>query len=316
MNNAITCLPRGAAVVPDRMALTGASLTFCFAAPIDAGGSAENPYCFTADLETKTIAATTAPTGDRRIRRHRLYDPAGGSIEPSAHGTGLTVCTSDKATCHDLAIDPASLGDKPVAVSDDAAFVAIDTRSYGPSATQRSPGRLETWDAVAGKKLASFEIAYGPDRFGSDHSAGRVLQFLGDTVIAFTESPCALPCSSATMYSVRGTYLGLLASDPTASSAERFHDDLFVLHEFRPGGPFVVQDIATGKTVQLDPDPDWDAVVTPERIVRVVGSGSFEAAARPARVEVWGPDLTMVTAIAVPTCVAVPLRSSIVRVWR
>src|SRR5262245_19914049 len=186
-----TCIPTDADVVPSHMALTGATFTFCLAT------LAGTAYCFTADLEAKTIAPAAPPTdasGDNRIRKNRLWgegNPMSASIGPSAHGKGLTVCTSDKAACHDLPIDAARNGDKPIAVSDDATLVAIDTRSYRPNDTQKSPGRLETWDAVSGKKLASFEMHYGPDGLGFDHPvAVHSLQFLGYTVIAFTDPPC------------------------------------------------------------------------------------------------------------------------------
>jgi hypothetical protein len=299
-----TCIPTGAAVVPTVTSLTQATLTFCV----------DNPHCFTADLEAKTIAAASADaSGGGRTKANVIFNPGSGSadgptsasIGPSVHSKGLTACTNDKLTCHELPIDAASVSDKPIAVSDDATLVAIDTRN--PNDVKKSPGRLETWDAVTGKKLASFEMRYGPDHLGMDDVPRRgKLAFLGHTVLAFTEPGCALPCSSATMYSVRGNDLGLLASDPTAASAEHFHDDLYVIHSYGPPGPLVVQDAATGKSMQLGTDTNWDAVVTPDRIVRVVGpSSDIGPAPRSARVEVWGQDLKLVTAIAVPTCAAV-----------
>lgn len=314
-NSTGTCVPTGTDVVPTRMALTGATLRFCLAEP--AGTGTGTLHCYTANLEAKTIAPTSPPTDASAESRPRKdfplwaangRNPASASLDPSAHGKGMTACTSDKTACHDLPIDAASLGDKPIAVSDDATLVAIDTRN--PKDTRRLPGRLETWDAVTGKKLASFEIHYGPTTEGYE-TPNHVLEFLGHTVIAYTESACALPCSSATMYSVRGKYLGLLASDPTGARAEQFHDELYLLYSQGPDWPLVVQDMATGKSVQLDDDRNasWDTIVTPAHIVRVVApSRSNDSAPRSPRVEVWEPDLKLASTIAVPTCVP-PTRS-------
>lgn len=304
-NTAGTCIPAGADVRPSRMALAGAKLTFCLAA------NAGKPSCFTADLEAKTIAPSSAPTAsdDGRGRKEFPLWAANGpkaasaTIDPSTHGKGLTACTHDKATCHELPIDAASIGDKPMDVSDDATLVAIDTRD--PKDTHRLPGRLETWDAVTGKKLASFEIHYGPTTSGYE-TPNHILEFVGHAVIAFTESACALPCSSAMMYSVRGKYLGMFAADPTGATAEHFRDDLYLLRSPGPDPWFVVQDMATGKTLQPDNAENWEVVVTPDHIVRVVGSQLGKPTPRSPRVEVWGPDLKLVTAIAVPTCAAVP----------
>src|SRR5258706_2196615 len=191
-----TCIPAGADVGPSSMALDGAKFTFCLAERVD------NPYCFTADLEAKTIAPASPPTDTSDKSRSRKdfvlwggngadrLDPAAASIEPSAHGKGLTAYTHDKTTCHDLPIDAASIGQKPIAVSNDATLVAIDTRRHGPNHMQTSPGRLETWDAVTGKKLASFEMHYGPTTSGYE-TDDHYLEFLGHTVIAYTMSACA-----------------------------------------------------------------------------------------------------------------------------
>lgn len=287
-----TCVPADADVGPSRMTLTGATLRFCLG----------TPSCFMADLDAKTIVPASPPSDDAGGHKDFFLwggngaNPASASLEPSARG--VTVCTHDRATCHELPIAAASLGEKPVAVSDDATLVAIDTRSHGSERMQSSPGTLETWDAVTGKKLATFEMHYGSTTSGYE-SPNHQLEFLGHAVLAYTESACALPCSSATMYSVRGTYLGMLASDPTSATAERFHDELYLLRSPGPDWPFVVQDAATGKSVQLDPDRNasWGAVVTPDHIVRVVAGTP-----RVPRVEVWGRDLTLVTAIAVPAC--------------
>jgi hypothetical protein len=292
-----TCIPTGADVKPSRMALTGATFSFCLAASVGA------PYCFAADLGAKTIVPASPPATtadhlsakDYPLWRPNGENPTSATLEPSTRGKGLTACTHDKATCHELPIDPATLGDRPSAVSDDAALVAIDMRSYRPK-DMKSPGTVVTWDAATGKKLASFEMHYGPTTTGYEGST-RILDFLGHTVIAFTDSGCALPCSSATMYSVRGKYLGMLASDPTGARAERIRDEVYLLHSGGDPQPFFVQDVATGKIMPPDTDTNWDAVVTPDRIVRLVGT-----TARPPRVEVWGPDLTLVTTIAVPMC--------------
>jgi hypothetical protein len=80
-------------------------------------------------------------------------------------------------------------------------------------------------------------------------------------------------------------------------------DPRYLLHAY--DGPFVVQDVATGKIVMQDPATNWDAVMTSDHIVRVVGpSRAVDHALRPPRVEVWGPDLKLVTEIAVPMCAA------------
>ena len=303
------CMPDDVDVLPSGMALTGTRLAFCLAMPA-LDPRAGDRYCFTVDLEAKTIVASPAPAaaaGDGRGHKD-VFGASTATIQPSVHGHGLTVCTADKATCHELPIDAESIGSRPTAVSDDATLVAIDTRSYRPSDTQRAPGRVETWDAVTGKRIGRFDMHYGPDRYGSDHGPGGIVGFLGHTVIAFTME-CALPCSTATMYSVRGKYLGILGADPTAATADRFHDDLYMLRSNGPdNGPFVVQDAATGKTMQLDGNTNWDAVVTTDLIVRVVGP-SPDPAPRPPRVEVWGPNLTLVTDIAVPKCEAAPVGS-------
>lgn len=239
VNRASTCVPAGTDIVPSRMALVGTRFTFCLAE------HAGNSYCFTADLEAKTIAPASAPPDASSDHRQRVFwegngeNPTGASLAPSLRGKGLTACTHDKATCHELPIDAASAGDKPVAVSDDATLVAIDTRDPSPD----GKGWLEIWDAVAGKQLASFEIRYGPTTAGYE-TPHRKLVFLGHTVVAFTESACALPCSSATMYSTRGKYLGMLATDPTAATAEHFHDELYLLRTQGPDRSFVVQDAA------------------------------------------------------------------------
>ena len=283
------CVPASTDLFPTHMALTGTTLAFCL--------GVDKPSCFTADLVSKTIASASLPKDVSNDRRGRVLwagngsDPASASIERSAHGKGLTACTSDKATCHELPINAASIGDAPIAVSDDATLVAIDRRN--PKDTKRAPGELETWDAVTGKKLASFAIHYGPTTNGYEMPT-HIVEFVGHTVIAFTESACALPCSSAKMYSVHGKDLGMLAADPTGAAAEHFHDELYVLY-WEPDRLFTVQDMATGKTVQPDKNASWDAIVTPEHIVRVVGSMQ-------PRVEVWGLDLTRTTVIPIPTC--------------
>jgi hypothetical protein len=302
-----TCVPTGADVEPCCMALTGNTFTFCLAVRFTS-----DRYCFTADPSAKTIAPASAPPAapvDLRSEKNLLYGRRrSATIDPSARGKGLTVCTADKATCHELPIDAANHESKPMAVSDDATLVAIDTHSYGPNDTQKTPGRLETWNAVTGKKLASFEMHYGPDGLGSDHTPQGVLAFFDHTVIAFT-MPCALPCSTATMYSVRGKYLGLLASEASSSTAEHFHHDLYVLHAAH-NGTFVVQDAATGKSRQPDTNTNWDAVVEPDRIVRVVGpSQDIDPMPRVPGIEVWGPDLKLVTEIAIPMCPSAPVGS-------
>ncbi|CAN5895634.1 hypothetical protein BH11MYX3_BH11MYX3_16570 [soil metagenome] len=291
-----TCLPPGDELEPSHVALTGDQFSFCF----NARYGDQRSSCFTANLGTRTIVPASPPGGaslDSRTPNHRLYgrEPQ-PTIEPSASGKGVTVCTGDRTSCHDLPIDPTIIGSKPTAVSDDATLVAVDTRSYLPTDNAKTPGKLETWDAVTGKKLASFPITYGPSPGEYPGLVGGDLAFFDHTVIAFT-MPCALPCSTATMYSVRGTYLGFLAAEASSTTAVPFHDNLYVLHAVN--GPLVVQDSATGKSVSPDIDTSWDAVVTPSRIVRIVGP-----ALRRPRVDVWGPDLKLVTEIAVPMCPA------------
>ncbi len=169
--SARTCIPSDANAII-HMALTGTKLTFCLAARFD------NPYCFTADLDAKTIASARAPAAFGNITRLDTIDgarPGRASIGPSPRGKQLTACTSDKTTCHDIPVDPATIGDKAMAVSDDATLVAIDIRRPRPRDTQKTPGRLETWDAVNGKKLASFVIEYGADGLGFDHAPSHIL---------------------------------------------------------------------------------------------------------------------------------------------
>lgn len=287
-------MPISAQVEPRDVTLTGATFAFCFE------GYNNLRYCFAADLAAKTLSRTSPRVDGNSPAfvvggRDQFGHPKGASLDRSADGKGLTACTADKATCHDLPIDAANL-EKPIAVSDDATLVAIDT-----STTPKTPGTMETWDAVTGKKLASFEMHYGRDGLGFDHGpTPGTLAFLGHTVLAYT-MPCTQPCSTATMYSVRGEYLGELASEASSASADHFHDDLYVLHSIF--GPFVVQDAATGQSVQPDADTNWDAVVSPDRIVRVVGPSQISDPPQgPPRVEVWGPDLKRVTVIPVPAC--------------
>ncbi len=301
------CLPddqvKSLVVEPNRTTLAGPTFAFCLAE------RAGERYCFTADIETKTIALASPPTtAAGESRDHSIHKSNSSRIEPSAKGKGLTVCTADKATCHQLPIAAAHIGSKPMAVSEDATLVAIDTRNYRKNETPRTPGSLETWNAATGKKLASVKLRYGRDSSGQDLVSPRALGFLGHTVLAFTTPECALPCSVATLYSARGKYLGQLAADPTSASAYHFHDDLYVLHGAI--GEFIVQDLATGKVVRKDTDDTdttWDAIVTSDHIVRVVvPDQSIANAPRTPRVEVWGPDLKLVTEIAVPTCAATP----------
>jgi len=298
-----TCVPTGADLAPSHMSLTGATATFCLASRV-------TRYCFTADLEKKTIAAAPEPpASDKNRTRTLIFEdaPTKATIEPSANGKAITVCTADKRTCHDLPIAGASIDEKPMAVSDDAMLVAIDTRSYRQNDVRKSPGRIETWDAVTAKKLASFDMKYGPDHLGTDDVRRTgILAFLGHTLIAFTEPGCALPCSSATIYSTEGKYIGMLAADPTATSAERVRDELFVLYAYGPDRSFILQDLASGTSVRPDTEMSWDAVATPDRILRVVGLSRTDDKALPLpRLEVWGPDLKIVTKIFVPTCAPV-----------
>jgi hypothetical protein len=158
---------------------------------------------------------------------------------------------------------------------------------------------METWDAVTGKRIARFAFRYGPDGGAIKNEYGGDLVFLGHSVTAF-RMPCAQPCSEATMYSVRGKYIGMLAVEATSTSGELFHDDLYVLHAHEPFGVFVVQDATTAKSVTPDEDEVWEAVVTPQRIVRVVGQSSLHRHAP--RVEVWGPDLKLSVTITIPIC--------------
>jgi hypothetical protein len=291
-------------VEPGSLTLAGATFAFCLSARTG------DRYCFTANIEASTIALTRPPTAAVESHDHSIHESNSNRIEPSAKGKGLTVCTADKATCHQLPIAAANIGSKPMAVSEDATLVAIDTRNYRKNETAMTPGRLETWDAVTGKKLASLKLRYGRDHSGQNVVSPRALGFLGHTVLAFTTPECALPCSVATLYSVRGKYLGELAADPTIASAHHFHDDLYVLHG--PIGEFIVQDLATGKVVRADTDDTdttWDAIVTADQIVRVVvPDQSIEHAPRTPRVDVFGADLKPVTEIAVPTCAVAPAR--------
>jgi len=292
----VACVPTVANVMPAVKALDGAMFSFCVTAE-------STPYCFTADLEARTLTASPAAMDTGGPEHHLILEdgPTKASIEESRNGKGLTVCTADKATCHDLPIAAASMNEHPMAVSDDATLVVIDKRIDRRNGVEKAPGRIETWDATTGKKLATFQAKYGRDDLRMEDVPRRgILAFLGHTVLAFTEPGCALPCSSATMYSVQGKYLGMLAADPTASTATHFHDSLYVLHSYGPPGALTVQDAATGKSVQLDAEPSWDAFVTRDRIVRVVGS--WGATASPPRVQVWGPDLTLVTEIVIPSC--------------
>src|SRR5678815_2277020 len=127
--------------------------------------------------------------------------------------------------------------------------MCIRDRSCRAHDTHRTPGALETWDAVTGKRLASFSMHYGPKDLEIESGPGGHLEFLEHAVIAFT-MPCALPCSTATMYSPRGKYLGLLAAEASSATATHVHDHLYVLHAVN--GPFVAQDAVTGTSVQLD----------------------------------------------------------------
>jgi hypothetical protein len=294
-----TCLPPDVTVDPGWMTLDGSTVGFCLSEPY----SKDGPYCFTADFSAKTIAPAPTPVGapvGRGSKQTSFYGTdENATIERSAHGKGLTVCTADKATCHEVPIDAARVESMPMAASKDATLVAIETHPDGPHDTQKTPGRMETWDAVTGKKIASFVMHYGPDDFGSDHGLDGILSFFEHTVLAFS-LPCALPCSYATMYDVHGKYLGLLASEVSSAVAEHFHDNLYLLHS-SPSGPFVVQDAVTGKSVVPGTNTNWDAIVEPDRIVRVVGTPVGDEPMRP-RVELWGPDLKLVSELAVPMC--------------
>jgi hypothetical protein len=228
--------------------LAGDRLSYCLE-------TNDTPYCFEADLTTRTVVPAPVPPAVLAPRAEHTDEVASypTATRDEASG-GVKVCTGPD-TCRVL---PARTEPDPrLAISDDGTLIAVGN------------GRnvIETWDVSAGKRIARFHARFGAPGRDRGDSGMRTLSFFGHDVLA-AFNPCAGPCGTATMYSARGKDLGPFPVEASESGDLRFHDDIWIAtHEMG----FAIVDTSTGAVLQHVRTDEPGLVASVDHAIAVLG---------------------------------------------
>nr|HEX4316891.1 PQQ-binding-like beta-propeller repeat protein [Kofleriaceae bacterium] len=236
-------------------ALTDTAFTYCLRANDD-------PYCFAVDLASHKTTPASAPVAALAPVLPGTDPTKYPDIEAGSDDHDVKICTSATA-CRDVHV---ATGDTSnVAVTDDAALLAIDTAPRNADVAHA----VDIYDLATSKLVARFPIRYLTADGKPGYEAS--IAFVGHTLLAIVMT-CAATCGYGTMYDLHGRRIGGLATEASSVTAWPFHDDYYVLRDDADGS-FVVQSLTTGKVLVKDKRAGWVAAITRSRVARAIGTG-------------------------------------------